>query len=63
VRKCALVRPDLKLVRKTDEISAKETISIYDAFFVTLALETGLELKSLDRAMIKTFDDYRRKTC
>lgn len=51
-----LVRPDLPLMNKAYEIAGKEKVTLYDAVFLALALETDLELKSLDKSMINVFD-------
>lgn len=51
-----LVRPDPPLMNRAYEIAGKERITLYDAVFLALALETDLELKSLDKNMINAFD-------
>ena len=50
-----LVRPDFKLLKSAYEIAGKHRMTIYDGVFLALALETGLELKSLDRRMMSIF--------
>jgi predicted nucleic acid-binding protein len=54
-----LVRPDIQLLKKAYQIAAKQKISIYDAIFLALAFETGLELKSLDHTMMDVFQSNR----
>ena len=50
-----LIRPDLHLLRRAYEIAKREMIPIYDAVFLALALELGVELTSLDNRMMKIF--------
>jgi predicted nucleic acid-binding protein len=51
-----LFRPDLRLMNRAYNIAGKQRIALYDAVFLALALETDLELKSLDKNMINLFD-------
>ena len=50
-----LIRPDLRLLKRAYEIAEREMIPIYDAVFLALALELGVELRSLDNRMMKIF--------
>ena len=43
-----LIRPDGKLLDETYSISVKRRVAVYDAVFVALALELGLDLKTFD---------------
>ena len=58
-----LIRPDLKLLKRAYQISSKQRITIYDATFLALAFETGIELKSLDRRMMDTFRRISSSHC
>jgi predicted nucleic acid-binding protein len=48
-----LVRPDRKLLDESYSLSVKHRVPIYDMIFVALALELGLELKTLDSRQSK----------
>ncbi len=48
-----LVRPDRKLLDESYSLSVKHRLPIYDTIFVALALELGLELKTLDSSQSK----------
>ncbi|HKW04746.1 MAG TPA: type II toxin-antitoxin system VapC family toxin, partial [Nitrososphaerales archaeon] len=50
-----LIRPDANLMRRAYDIAGKKRIPIYDASFLALARETGLNLKSLDQKTTKIF--------
>lgn len=54
-----LVRPDWLLLKSAYEIAGKKKLSIYDAIFLALAFETGLELRSLDGKMMDIFRKNR----
>jgi predicted nucleic acid-binding protein len=55
-----LIRPDLRLLGRAYEIAARERIPIYDAVFLALALELGVELRSLDGRTMKIFRSSHR---
>ncbi|MBI2185180.1 MAG: type II toxin-antitoxin system VapC family toxin [Thaumarchaeota archaeon] len=44
-----IVQPDEELLTRSYAMAARNRVSIYDAIFVSLALEIGLELKTFDR--------------
>jgi predicted nucleic acid-binding protein len=43
-----LLRPDRKLLNETYRLSMRYKTTVYDAVFVALALQLGLELKTFD---------------
>lgn len=47
------VKPDAQIARKAYELACKKRCTFYDAAFVALAQELGIELK--------TFDDEQRR--
>jgi predicted nucleic acid-binding protein len=49
------IRPDSQIMRRASELSGKHRIPIYDSVYLALAIETGLELKSLDGKMEEIF--------
>ena len=55
--KIRLMPPNLELTRKAYDLSVSNNISVYDAIFVSLALEAGLELKTFDEEQAKIMQD------
>ena len=51
--KIRLIPPNLELARKAYDLSLRNNISVYDAIFVSLALEAGLELKTFGEEQAK----------
>lgn len=54
-----LIHPDSQIMKRSYGIAAKERVSFYDAVFLALALEIGVELRSLDKRMIDVFKKNR----
>ena len=55
--KIRLMPPNLELTRKAYDLSVSNNISVYDAIFISLALEAGLELKTFDEEQAKIMQD------
>lgn len=55
--KIRLIPPNLELARKAYDLSVSSNVSVYDAIFVSLALEAGLELKTFDEQQAKIMQD------
>jgi len=51
--KIRVVALNEKFIRQSYSLAASNRASIYDMIFVSLAIELGLELKSLDRQQIR----------
>ena len=48
-RKIRLIHPDQELMEMSYSIAARHDVSVYDAVFVALALESGSELMTFDK--------------
>lgn len=59
-RRVQLLRPDRKLIDKALALSVKHRIPTYDAVFVALALQLGVELKTYDARQSSIFSQERR---
>ena len=55
--KIRLMPPNLELTRKAYDLSVSNSIYVYDAIFIALALEAGLELKTFDEEQAKIMQD------
>lgn len=44
-----VIRPDEKLLRKTYLLAVEEKITVYDAIYIALSIDLGLELRTFDR--------------
>ena len=51
-----VVRYARKMLKETFALAGKRKISIYDATFLHLALETKLELRTLDARLLRAFN-------
>ncbi|AIC14469.1 type II toxin-antitoxin system VapC family toxin [Nitrososphaera viennensis] len=49
-RAVRFVKPDKKIIGQAYQLASKKRCTFYDAVFVVLALELGLELKTFDEA-------------
>ena len=58
-RRVQLLRPDRKLIDKALALSVKHRIPTYDAVFVALALQLGVELKTYDARQSSIFSQER----
>jgi len=52
----SIIRYTRRMLTETYALAGKHKITVYDATFLHLALETGLELKSLDARMLRIFN-------
>ncbi len=52
----SIIRYTKKTLRETYDLAGKHKISVYDATFLHLALETGLELRSIDARLLRIFN-------
>lgn len=50
-----------KLLKRAYEISIAHGVAIYDSIFLALALETGMELVTLDKDQMKLFESERKE--
>jgi predicted nucleic acid-binding protein len=50
-----------KLLKRAYTISIAHGVAIYDSIFLALALETGMELVTLDKDQMKLFESERRE--
>jgi predicted nucleic acid-binding protein len=44
------------MLKETYALAGKHKVTVYDATFLHLALETGMELKSLDARLLRIFN-------
>lgn len=50
-----VLSPNQKLMAESYELASRHRISVYDAVFISLALELGLALQSFDRSQVRVF--------
>ena len=51
-----LIRYTKKMLVEAYALAEKHKVTVYDATFLLLALETGMELKSLDARLLRIFN-------
>ena len=51
-----ILSPNERLMQESYSIAKRNGITVYDAVFISLAMEVGLALKSYDRAQIRTLE-------
>lgn len=54
--KIKILTPNEELMQKSYLIAKRQRITIYDAVFVSLAIELGLPLKSYDKVQIRALE-------
>ena len=54
--KITILSPNERLMQESYSIAKRNGITVYDAVFISLAMEVGLALKSYDRAQIRTLE-------
>lgn len=47
--KIQMIRPDEELLRETYQLAVEEKITVYDAIYIALSIDLGLELRTFDR--------------
>jgi len=52
----SIIRYTKRMLIQTYALAEKHKIAVYDATFLHLALETGLEFKSLDARLLRIFN-------
>jgi len=56
-----MIQPSSKLLHTSYQLASRRKISVYDAVFVALALELGVELRTFDKEQKRMYDSERRK--
>ncbi len=51
-----IIRYTKRMLKETYALAGKYKVTVYDATFLHLALETGMELKSLDARLLRIFN-------
>jgi len=51
-----IIRYTKRMLKETYALAGKHKVTVYDATFLHLALETGMELKSVDARLLRIFN-------
>ena len=60
--KIKLISPSERLILKAYSIAKRNKITVYDALFISMAIELGVILKTFDKIQARAFEAERKRS-